>query len=95
MKAKLLVYDDNGHPLDIVDAHRCDSKDHEPRAATILMHWVTGPVEYCAPCAARMRAIADALDVYVHEQPILVPCVTPHRRAIDLKGGVARHGEDG
>lgn len=63
MNAKLLVYDDDGHPVEIIDARRCDSKGHEPRLATTLVHWVTGPIDYCSSCAEKMIEVAVAYSV--------------------------------
>lgn len=52
------------------DVHVCESRDHEPRHATRLLHWVTGPIEYCEPCAAQMLAVAKTLGVYVHTEDL-------------------------
>ena len=52
------------------EVHVCDAKDHEPRFATRLLHWVTGPVECCDPCAAQMLAVAKALGTHVHVEAL-------------------------
>lgn len=50
------------------EVHICESNPscHEPRFATRILHWVTGPIEYCDPCAEQMLAVAKTLGVYVH-----------------------------
>lgn len=71
-----------------VSLHVCDSKDDEhlavPRLATRRLFWVTGPVEYCGPCAAWMKQVADTLGVYVHEEDIPLPLNPEDRRGLAL-----------
>ncbi len=77
-------------PATWIDVHVCDSQDaahlREPRCATQLLHWVTGPVEYCGPCAAQMLAVAEALGVTVHVEDIALPQPPIDRRGIALGG---------
>lgn len=87
MVAKLLVLDpETGAPIGIIDARRCDAKDHEPRLATKLLHWVTGPIDYCDRCAAHMLHIAEVLGTHVGVEEIAPPEVgsVTGRRAIEL-----------
>lgn len=53
------------------EVHVCESEDHEPREATHRAHLVTGPIEYCWTCMARVRRIYDALgaSVFAEELP--------------------------
>lgn len=85
-EAKLLVYDESGSPLAIVDARRCDSKDHGPALASRRLFWVTGPVDYCNHCADWMQKVAGVMGVHVHEEPIAPPDVPTRRRGIALDG---------
>lgn len=68
----------------------CDSQDHPaPMVAAVLMHWVTGPVEYCHGCAHRMRQVAAVMGTHVAEEPIDQPHLRPVlRRAVALDGRV-------
>ena len=76
----------NVHGVDLDDAetwpevHVCDAKSHEPRFATRLLHWVTGPIEYCDPSAAQMLAMAEALGTYVHVENLPLGAVVDRLR---------------
>lgn len=86
MRAKLLRRDGTGHPVDIVDAHRCDSKSHaEPVLATWRLHWVTGQVEYCDFCRSWMQEVARIMGMTVREERLAVPAPVAGRRAMDLE----------
>lgn len=85
MKATAIVGADTQHPY-VAEVRACDAKDHERRLATVLMHWPSGPVEYCPPCAAWMRKVSEAMGVYVHEEEIAPPRLREDARGIDLKG---------
>lgn len=51
--------------------HACDAQHHAgPVLAARRLHWPTGPVEYCHPCADWMQQVADTLGVHVHEEPL-------------------------
>lgn len=63
----------------------CESRDHELRVAEVLLYWVTGPIDYCKPCAAHMARIADALGVFVKTEPIPSPWPA-RRRAVSVGG---------
>jgi hypothetical protein len=54
------------------EVHVCESdpKCHEPRFATRRVHWVTGPIEYCDPCAAQMLRVAEVLGTHVHVEEL-------------------------
>lgn len=82
--------DDEGHPVAVVDARQCDSKDHEPRLATVLLHWVTGPIDYCQSCAEKMLGIAAVLGTHCHTEPIAPPELPTTVRAIDFSLGKAQ-----
>jgi len=79
--------DADGQPLDVVDAHRCDSVAHAPRLATWRLAWVSGPVEYCDDCARQMQNVAGALGLYVHAEAIVPPLPDSNVRAIDFNFG--------
>lgn len=81
MEVKLLVRDDDDHPIALVDVRRCDSLDHEPRLATQRLRLA---VDYCDHCAAWMLRVGEVLGgTHVHVEDI--PCQVPQqRRAIDM-----------
>lgn len=85
---KLTLPHANGH---FVTLHVCDSKDEdhfaEPRLATRRLHWPTGPVELCDPCADWLAKVASAMGSYVHEEAL--PPSSPNqeaRRGVNLEG---------
>lgn len=70
------------------DVRFCDAQHHSvPVLATRLCHWVTGPVEFCDPCADRMLTVAAVLGTHVHEAPIDQSHLRPvPRRAVAVGG---------
>jgi hypothetical protein len=81
VSSEKLVVVDAGGDLHLVDVHRCDAQDHEPRIATRRLFWVTGPVEYCDQCAAWMLKVAEVLGVSIHAEDLPLPA-PPHRRPV-------------
>jgi hypothetical protein len=41
--------------------------------ATTVVHWVTGPVDYCTDCAAWMLNVAQAMGITCHTDTIVLP----------------------
>lgn len=64
---------------DFKNVRCCISETHRGHEvpAEFVVHWVTGPIDYCAACAARMVVIADAMGFMAPKTPIDRPEFLP------------------